>query len=207
VEQELAQARFERDNLEKIGTLSEAERFAVVAYTSDFYKQINNPLRGREGDMLVGADPDILKWFKVLQSALNKLPAYQGITFRGDGLGSHTNLRQQGEEVADFGFSSTATQAGSALHFARSGVLAVNRVKSGRSIAALSHYGKGEAEVLMRPLTTLVTKARLEKPEGKTWKDVLRLPQHAGLLDGLDDATKDLIYQSKVKVLTFQEEV
>lgn len=112
----------------------------IIAYSGSHYAQLNAEVR--KGVMSV----EQYKFMKSLNQALDKLPAYDGVTYRK--APSHSvdlSLYQPGKVVEERGFTSTSKNKGT-WH---GDVQYTIHGKSGRDIQSLSSH-PGEAEVLFK---------------------------------------------------------
>jgi len=145
--------------------LEPGEIMAITGYTTDFYGEINNPLRALAKPGKRDLDSKSMAWTKAGISGLNKLPKYNGITFRHAGFfPGYKAINQVGGIVSDLAFSSSAVQQRSCPNAAKShDALEIIFSKTGREISQASVFGEKEAEVLFRPGTEFRVEARMDK--------------------------------------------
>jgi hypothetical protein len=129
--------------------LTYEEAAALVAYTTQLYKNINFQRRIHA----CGASTGFTNWMAVAVRALNKLPVKRGRAFRHDGWGVHQHTRQQGTTFCDAGFLSAAQEFKGVCGALNAKVLVILDYHCGRDISFLSYYGTQEKEVLFAPGT------------------------------------------------------
>jgi SPP1 gp7 family putative phage head morphogenesis protein len=140
--------------------LSDPEIFVVHNYTTGDYAKINNALRGvdRNRNLLPAAEAakvraEVANYARLLNNALDKLPAYKGTVYRT--AGAHGDLSSTdilmrynvGEVLEEAGFTSTTHKAMSGVGSTQYKL--VIKSKGGRVIDAVSRYTE-EYEVLFK---------------------------------------------------------
>lgn len=134
-------------------TMTAHEAVPIVAYSGSHYAQLNSEIR--KGVMTVAQ----YKFMKSLNAGLDKLPAYEGTTYRkAPSNAVDLSLYQPGKVVEERGFTSTSKNKGT-WH---GDVQYTVHGKTGRDIQSLSSH-PGEAEVLFKSGTRFY----VEKVEGK----------------------------------------
>lgn len=139
--------------------VSQEELAAISYYTESAYLRINRSIRENSANEL----PLVLTNIKLMISGLNKLPSYQGVSYRGIGWGNKdpdaetiSKVTKRYDEThinslfQDKGFLSTTND--SKAHFLCAPFIYKIYGKSGKDIADFSTRPE-EAEVLFRPLT------------------------------------------------------
>lgn len=122
----------------------------IIAYSGSHYAQLNAEVR--KGVMSV----EQYKFMKSLNSALDKLPAYEGVTYRkAPSNAVDLSLYQPGKVVEERGFTSTSKNKGT-WH---GDVQYTIHGKSGRDIQSLSSH-PGEAEVLFKSGTRFYVESK-----------------------------------------------
>lgn len=161
---------------------------------SDLSSDVQNTAIRNGGSKLAKFDAAI----RLASTALEALPAFHGVTFRGIGTDHKWLLDnyKRGELVLEKSFTSTSTDLGTALRFAASGsgaAIFVVKGQTGRDIQAVSRIA-GESEVLFRPNTMFRV---LDSREADR-----------AALDSLTDFPEYRIFQDRTDVrLVFLEEV
>jgi len=213
-ERDFGRAEFDIKSWKAIGALNPTERMALVAYTSELYTMASNPLRQDMTRVNSAEQGEILDWLKVAKSALNKLPSYEGTSFRMEDDHAYTRIRKPGNVLSDPSFTSTAQDLqgtrGAGTHV---GMLTINKVSNGKMLDDLSFFGGGiEKEVLLPPMTRTLVDVQLEKPPNKSWQDVLSEPGNQQLLKEYGVAMDDLFsgtikLGTETRVINFQREL
>ena len=122
------------------GKMSAHEAVPIVAYSGSHYAQLNSEIRS--GSMSVAQ----YKFLKSLNAGLDKLPAYEGTTYRKAPSGAvDLKMYQPGKVVEERGFTSSSKNKGT-WH---GDVQYTIHGKTGRDIQKLSSH-PGEAEVLFK---------------------------------------------------------
>ena len=151
---------------------------ALIFYTSESfgYRQINRLLRGQmtkfaAEEKQIGwnterAKRDYQEHIKFINAALNQLPNYEGVVFRGSKVEPKQLAQYQvGEIVTEKGFTSSSSNLAVAQNFSGN-VLYTIFSKTGKKIRDFSEF-PGEDEVLFRSGTKFKILA-IEKKDGKT---------------------------------------
>lgn len=145
-----AAAKLKQAKLDK--HLTPEEAVGVIAYTGSHYAALNDQLR--KGQMTVPQ----YKLMKSINAGLDKMPAYEGVTYRKASLTPEQfALYKPGMVVEERGFTSTSKNQGvwsGSHHYTVHG-------KSGRDVQKISNH-KNEAEVLFKSGTRFY----VEKVEG-----------------------------------------
>lgn len=129
--------------------MTDEEKAAIHFYAASGFRCLNEYLRSGY------KNPIMDKFVKTLDSALAKLPSYQGIVVRGTSLPSHImDLHQPGQKVLYDSFTSTSTDSG----FSGADTFLILS-KTGKPIMGLSNYDN-EAEILFKSRTTFKILAR-----------------------------------------------
>ncbi|EKD10330.1 ADP-ribosyltransferase domain-containing protein [Limnospira platensis] len=145
----------------KLGTEAGA---ALIFYTSQSlgYQQINRLLRGQIGKFaatekeigwnVVKAKRDYQEHIKFITEALNQLPNYEGVVFRGSKMNPDQLAQYKvGNIVTEKGLISSSKQLAVAQNFSAN-VFYTIFSKTGKDISDLSEFA-GEEEVAFRPGT------------------------------------------------------
>lgn len=137
-----------------VSSLTELETVAIYGYTDNTYKILNRTLRNCSPELV-----DISSYIAVMNSALRKIPDFEGLVFRKATLPSSIlALYEPGNIVQEAGFLSTSKKPYDDLH-------AQNRftIKShhGKLISAITIY-PDEQEVLFRNGTNFKVISREE---------------------------------------------
>ncbi|MBD2072903.1 DUF4157 domain-containing protein [Phormidium sp. FACHB-592] len=174
------------------------EIMALTGYTTDFYGDVNTPLRKQDSSL----NSKTMSWAKAGISGLNKLPKYEGATYRHTGLiPGYKELNQEGAIVSDLAFSSSATsQAGCASAAKQHDVLEIIMSKTGRDIKDASVFEKGEGEVLFRPGTEFRVVQRMDKNPSGAWE-----PNRPNLLSYFNH--ENLNMQNKIQIVILKQEI
>lgn len=143
----------------KLGTEAGA---ALIFYTSQSlgYRQINRLLRGQLGKFgatekeigwnVVKAKRDYQEHIQFITEALNQLPNYEGVVFRGSQMNPDQLAQYKiGNIVTEKGFISTSKQLAVAKAFSTN-VFYTIFSKTGKDVSDLSEF-PGEDEVTFRP--------------------------------------------------------
>jgi hypothetical protein len=136
-------------------TLTPDEVRNIYRYTTDAgYQEMNTYLRS-PSSFSPGDAARIQDEVDAAVSGMSKLPAHDGVTFRGTTMPQHVldQWKEVGNEVSDRAFWSTSTDYDVAQGFRNGGNAFVTvEGRSGVDVQPLSHYGL-EAEILMPPGT------------------------------------------------------
>lgn len=157
------------DNAQKYD-LTKVEALSINKYTRHSYMEINDALR--EGVMT----KELQSYAKILNSALDKMPKYEGVVFRGstlskDYLNKYINALKNNETITEDTFLSTSMNVSTANEFGRC-VFEI-KSKTGRDIREISAYGEKEDEVLFRSGTRFkVTSFESYEGDGATYFDI-----------------------------------
>lgn len=143
--------------------LSKKESLAIIGYTGSFYKQLNKSLRN--GDLT----PKISRYETLLNSALNKMPPFKGVTYRTIGKLSKKDLSKYlvGAIVTESFFVSSS-ELEKVNGFSGKVQFIING-KNGRKIADLSLYPH-EKEVLFKSKSRFIV-TRVSK-KGLLWRKI-----------------------------------
>ena len=146
--------------------LSKKESLAIIGYTGSFYKQLNKALRN--GDVT----PKVSRYETLLNSALNKMPPFKGVTYRTIDKLSKKDLSRYlvGAIVTESFFVSSSELEkvdgfSGKVQFIRNG-------KNGRKIADLSLYPH-EKEVLFKSKSRFIVTSVTEK--GLLWRKIITI--------------------------------
>lgn len=143
--------------------LSDDEMAAIYGYTTDKgYEMMNPALRGQAPHT-----PEIETFAQHLDNGLNKLPAYEGTSYRGhrDLPPSHiVDEMQPGKTTAD---PAPRSSADDPLKAFPGPLRETIHGQTGRDISGLSHYG-GEGEILFKRGTRFEVLDRSILPDGST---------------------------------------
>lgn len=152
---------------------------ALIFYTSQSlgYQQINRLLRGQmtkfaDAENKIGwnvaqAKQDYQDHIKFINEALNKLPNYEGIVFRGSKVEQKQLAKYKvGQIITEKGFTSTSSNMAVAQAFSGN-VFYTIFSKTGKAIKDFSEFS-GEDEVLFRSGTKFKVLA-VENKNGKTF--------------------------------------
>ncbi|PTP91369.1 ADP-ribosyltransferase [Vibrio splendidus] len=137
------------------------EKEAVEDFPVSGYLTANDYLRAAETSTWGVAGVDARQYIRTVKSALNKLPKYKGIAYRGTWVKlSLLNKLEEGDVLVEPAFTSTSTLPEVAKRFSVVHPNSPQRLKrvlfevkinqGGHTIAGLSEYSK-EAEVLFAP--------------------------------------------------------
>ena len=139
--------------------LTDDEVGALYGYTTnEGYPMVNNALRGQ-----AELTPEIQAFADHATNALDKLPSYKGITYRGAMLPENVLMENQvGNVVSDPAFMSTDQK----VPFSGDTTIKING-KTGKPIDFLSEYKGTETEVLFKPGTKFEVVERVDSG-GKT---------------------------------------
>lgn len=139
--------------------LTDDEVGALYGYTTnEGYPMVNNALRGQ-----TELTPEIQAFADHATSALDKLPSYEGLTYRGATLPENVLMENQvGSIVSDPAFMSTDQK----VPFSGDTTITING-KTGKPIDFLSEYKGTETEVLFKPGTKFEVVERVDAG-GKT---------------------------------------
>ncbi|CAI0702184.1 NAD(+)--protein-arginine ADP-ribosyltransferase Tre1 [Serratia quinivorans] len=149
-----ARANAEKNNAQLSTLLTDDQIGAIYGYTTnEGYTALNPALRGQ-----TPLTPELEAFTGHVTDGLNKLPAYNGETYRGTTLPAHILEQNQiGGTVSDGGFMSTSAKT------PFDGDVSISvRGNSGKQIDFLSKY-KNEAEVLYPPNTRFEVINRIEQ--------------------------------------------
>jgi NAD:arginine ADP-ribosyltransferase. len=152
---------------------------ALIFYTSQSlgYQQINRLLRGQMtkfasaekgiGWDVTQAKRDYQEHIKFMTEALNKLPNYEGVVFRGSKVEQKQLAKYKvGQIITEQGFTSTSSKLAVAQAFSGN-VFYTIVSKTGKAIKDFSEFS-GEDEVLFRSGTKFKVLA-VENKNGKTY--------------------------------------
>jgi hypothetical protein len=138
------------DDAGDLASLSDAETNAIRRYTGSMYDEINSHLRGTDPTFPVHTPEELAKVSDEISTGLDKLPAYDGTTYRGTDLPDGIlDKIEPGGSYRDPAFSSTSDSVDVAQDFRSDGnTLFHIDGNSGHDIQDISIFDKTEAEVL-----------------------------------------------------------
>jgi hypothetical protein len=146
----------------KLGSLSDEEVAAINFYTRSAYKALNQRLRHNLSPMQITREEiDVFSATNLLDDALAKLPAFEGVVYRGTFLPYSIRANMQpGTIFSDHAFMSTSAIEdrvfGGNVNF-------IITSRSGRKIVDFSDY-PAEAEVLFPAGTRFIVKNVVPNP-------------------------------------------
>jgi hypothetical protein len=139
---------------EGLESLTEAELYGIVGYTSELYSTINSGLRNDAADKtkFTGAHVELAE---AMTSGLGKLKPYRGRVFRHNGdFAALRMVSVEGATVVEIAPTSTAvSQQACATAGQNHGVLEIFNSINGKNVSKASVFGSGEQEVLFAPGT------------------------------------------------------
>lgn len=146
--------------------LSKKESLAIIGYTGSFYKQLNKALRN--GDVT----PKVSRYEALLNSALNKMPPFKGVTYRTiDKLSKKDLSRYLVGAIVTESFFVSSSELEKVNGF-RGKVQFIINGKNGRKIADLSLYPH-EKEVLFKSKSRFIVTSVSEK--GLLWRKIITI--------------------------------
>ncbi len=171
------------DNLDDLGDLGattrlpDAEYGSIRLYTGNAYDEINSFLRGTEPELGFRRTPEELGQISDdISRGLDRLPAYDGTTYRGTDLPDHIlDSIEPGGRYSDPAFSSTSESTSVAQQFRSDGNTMFHvDGHSGRDIQDISVYDKTEAEVLFDKGHEFTVVDKVWNESGGYWDIYLR---------------------------------
>ena len=146
--------------------LSKKESLAIIGYTGSFYKQLNKALRN--GDVT----PKVSRYEALLNSALNKMPPFKGVTYRTiDKLSKKDLSRYLVGAIVTESFFVSSSELEKVNGFSGKVQFIING-KNGRKIADLSLYPH-EKEVLFKSKSRFIVTSVTEK--GLLWRKIITI--------------------------------
>lgn len=146
--------------------LSKKESLAIIGYTGSFYKQLNKALRN--GDVT----PKVSRYETLLNSALNKMPPFKGVTYRTiDKLSKKDLSRYLVGAIVTESFFVSSSELEKVDGFSGKVQFIING-KNGRKIADLSLYPH-EKEVLFKSKSRFIVTSVTEK--GLLWRKIITI--------------------------------
>lgn len=146
--------------------LSKKESLAIIGYTGSFYKQLNRALRN--GDVT----PKVSRYEALLNSALNKMPPFKGVTYRTiDKLSKKDLSRYLVGAIVTESFFVSSSELEKVNGFSGKVQFIING-KNGRKIADLSLYPH-EKEVLFKSKSRFIVTSVSEK--GLLWRKIITI--------------------------------
>lgn len=146
--------------------LSKKESLAIIGYTGSFYKQLNKALRN--GDVT----PKVSRYEALLNSALNKMPPFKGVTYRTiDKLSKKDLSRYLVGAIVTESFFVSSSELEKVNGFSGKVQFIING-KNGRKIADLSLYPH-EKEVLFKSKSRFIVTSVSEK--GLLWRKIITI--------------------------------
>lgn len=146
--------------------LSKKESLAIIGYTGSFYKQLNKALRN--GDVT----PKVSRYETLLNSALNKMPPFKGVTYRTiDKLSKKDLSRYLVGAIVTESFFVSSSELEKVNGFSGKVQFIING-KNGRKIADLSLYPH-EKEVLFKSKSRFIVTSVTEK--GLLWRKIITI--------------------------------
>lgn len=146
--------------------LSKKESLAIISYTGSFYKQLNKALRN--GDVT----PKVSRYEALLNSALNKMPPFKGVTYRTiDKLSKKDLSRYLVGAIVTESFFVSSSELEKVNGFSGKVQFIING-KNGRKIADLSLYPH-EKEVLFKSKSRFIVTSVTEK--GLLWRKIITI--------------------------------
>lgn len=146
--------------------LSKQESLAIIGYTGSFYKQLNKALRN--GDVTL----KVSRYEALLNSALNKMPPFKGVTYRTiDKLSKKDLSRYLVGAIVTESFFVSSSELEKVNGFSGKVQFIING-KNGRKIADLSLYPH-EKEVLFKSKSRFIVTSVSEK--GLLWRKIITI--------------------------------
>lgn len=146
--------------------LSKKESLAIIGYTGSFYKQLNKALRN--GDVT----PKVSRYEALLNSALNKMPPFKGVSYRTiDKLSKKDLSRYLVGAIVTESFFVSSSELEKVNGFSGKVQFIING-KNGRKIADLSLYPH-EKEVLFKSKSRFIVTGVSEK--GLLWRKIITI--------------------------------